>query len=117
MKTSNFKKSGKDPNAVSIARGNPKGYKGKAYKFLAPSWELVKVKDFNVYRERYKREVLSHLNAEEVYKTLGDDAILLCWEDDPKDCHRSIVAEWFEEKLGVNVKEYEPIKDEPLFTF
>jgi len=36
---------------------------------------------------------------------LGEDAILLCWENSGVFCHRRLVAEWFEEELGVSVPE------------
>ena len=39
--TSNFKISGKNPNAVSIAQGNPQNYIGREYRDLAPSWSLI----------------------------------------------------------------------------
>jgi hypothetical protein len=29
----------------------------------------------------------------------------LCWEKKGKFCHRHLVAKWFKEKLGIEVKE------------
>jgi hypothetical protein len=36
---------------------------------------------------------------------LGPDAILLCWESFNVRCHRRLVAEWLEEKVGIVVPE------------
>jgi hypothetical protein len=36
---------------------------------------------------------------------LGLDAILLCWESFNVRCHRRLVAEWLEDKLGIIVPE------------
>lgn len=92
-------------NTVAISQGVPKSYKGRTYKALAPSWALVKVKDEAEYRRRYKEEVLSRLNPEQVLKDLGEDAVLLCWEKPGEFCHRQLVAEWLQETLGVAVTE------------
>jgi hypothetical protein len=92
-------------NAVAISQGVPQWYKGRVYKALAPSWELVKIKDVAEYTRRYKKEVLSKLDPKQVYKHLGEDAILLCWEKPGEFCHRRLVAEWLEEALGIKVPE------------
>ena len=105
MQTSNFKISGKNPDAVAISRGIPRYWKGKRYIALAPSRELMKVEDEREYTERYKREVLSTLSPQQVYNDLGDDAILLCWEPPGEFCHRRLVAEWLEENLKIEIKE------------
>jgi len=92
-------------NAVAISQGIPEWYKGRVYKDLAPSWNLVKIKDAEEYTRRYKEEVLNRLDPKKVYKDLGDDAILLCWEKPGEFCHRRLVAEWLEETLGIKVPE------------
>jgi predicted RNase H-like nuclease len=43
--TSNFAKSGKDPDAVAISQGVPRFYKGRRYMPLAPPRWLLKAKD------------------------------------------------------------------------
>jgi len=40
-----------------------------------------------------------------VYEELGENAVLLCWEKDGF-CHRHLVADWLQEKLGIEIKEY-----------
>jgi uncharacterized protein (DUF488 family) len=105
LETSNFAKSSKDPNAVAISQGIPKWYTGRRYLALAPSWALVKVEDEALYRRLYHEQVLSKLDPLAVFDELGPDAVLLCWEAPGKFCHRRVVAEWFEEALGVTVNE------------
>jgi len=106
VKTSYFSsKLWRGKNAVAISQGMPKWYKGREYKALAPSWELVMIKDTEEYTRRYRNEVLNRLDPKKVYKDLGDDAILLCWEKPGEFCHRRLVAEWLEETLGIEVPE------------
>jgi len=107
-------------NAVSISQRPPWWYTGPQYKVLAPPWELVKQAHYghlteHGYRLEYIQTVLSKLNPREVYDhlviTYGEDCTLLCFEDlkSPGDyCHRRIVAQWFEDSLGVEVPEWKP---------
>ena len=109
MNTSYFAKSSKHPKAVCICAKRPWFYKGKIYPKLAPkSWFLKKYKkdkDEQFYTEAYKREVLDKLDPKKVYKELGKDAVLLCWEGSDKFCHRHLVAEWLSNNLGVEITE------------
>jgi hypothetical protein len=50
-------------------------------------------------------EILAKLDPAEIYQTLGENAVLLCWEKPGDACHRRLVAEWFERCLGVEVPE------------
>ena len=98
MKTSYFAKSHRDPNAVAIVAFCPDWYKGKRYPPLAPPWSLVaaykKTGDKDAYEEAYLKQVLSNITPEKVMKDLGNDAILLCYENPVEFCHRHIVADW-----------------------
>jgi len=110
MQTSNFARSGSHPKAVAISRTQPRGWTGRAYEPLAPPWRLLQAAksgaiDEAEYIRRYRAEVLSKLDPTRVYADLGEDAVLLCWERSGAFCHRRLVAEWFEEKLGVAVPE------------
>ena len=116
LATSNFSVSGKLPNAVAISQGVPKGWQGKRYLALAPSWDLVKEKDEAVYAARYQVEVLAKLDPETVAQELGTDAVLLCWEKAGEFCHRRLVAAWLQEALGIDVHELAAKKAEPLPT-
>ena len=79
------------------------------YKKLAPKyWFFLKYKtdgDENYYIEQYNKEVIEKLDPNLVFKELGDDAVLLCWESPKKFCHRHLVADWLNKKLGIEVKE------------
>jgi len=57
------------------------------------------------YTEKYQTEILDKLDPAQVYKELGENAILLCWEGPKKFCHRQLIAKWFKEKLGIEVTE------------
>lgn len=85
------------------------------YRALAPRKWLFDpaYKDYAAYRERYFNEILGPLDAQKVWgelHVLADrhEPVLLCHEHllKPGDwCHRRMVAEWFEDKLGVAVPE------------
>lgn len=119
MQTSNFAtfRGSCNPNLVSIALWPPRGWCGRRYKALAPRGKMMTLDEAS-YREAYQK-ILDGLDPQEVFEDLGEDAILLCWEAPGAFCHRRLVAEWLEEKLGVQVLEL-PQNDNPkqkdLFT-
>jgi hypothetical protein len=102
--TSNFAKSGKHPDAVAISQGVPRFYQGKRYMPLAPPRWLLKAKDPELFSREYRKQ-LDSLDAKQVVGDLGPDAVLLCWESFNVRCHRRLVAEWLEAKLGIVVPE------------
>ena len=104
MQTSNFARNGKNPNAVAISQGT-RYFTGRCYKALAPPRELIKIEDEPLFRKLYHEQVLSKLDPATVYRELGEDAILLCWESPGKFCHRRVVAEWLEKALDIKVPE------------
>ena len=106
IQTSYFAKAARLPNAVAISQGIPKWYNGARYIPLAPSWEIIHLKDPGLYKIRYYQEVLSKLDPKQVAADL-DGRILLCHEKDSTFCHRRIVAEWLEADLGIKVPEME----------
>jgi hypothetical protein len=95
IQTSYFVRAASLPNAVAISQGIPNWYTGARYKPLAPSWEIIHLKDHELYKKRYYEEVLSKLDPEQVASNL-EGCILLCHEKDSTFCHRRIVAEWLE---------------------
>ena len=107
--TSSFKRCGKDPRGVSIAR-YPMFWRGRRYYALVPSvalfraWKAEAISNED-YRERFYQETLSRLNPYDAFQDLGMDAILLCHCPPGQFCHRRIVARWLEEALGINVPE------------
>ena len=95
---------------ISITRYPPKQFKGFNYIKLAPSAEILEAYKSSEpteaikqeYTEKYKRDILSKLDAAEVVKDLqrfscGKDVVLLCYEKNDDFCHRHIVAEWLTE--------------------
>lgn len=107
--TSNFQTAGHLPQAVAISRGLPRGWQGRVYKALAPSWSLVNIADQTQFIRLYKAQVLEKLNAWQVLRDLGgDNFILLCWEAPGEFCHRLVVAAWFKKELGLEVPEFNP---------
>ena len=110
IQTSYFAKAARLPNAVAISQGIPDWYNGSRYKPLAPSWEIIHIKDQELYKKRYCQEVLSKLDPEQVATDL-DGCVLLCHEKDSSHCHRRIVAEWLESALKITVPEIKFIGD------
>lgn len=105
--TSNFARSGKNPNAVAISIGVPKWWYGKKFHRLAPYYNTL-----HASKEEFDKsyhDKLANMDAKQVYdeivREFGEDAVLLCWEDPNIRCHRRIVAEWFETELGITVPE------------
>lgn len=112
MKTSYFgnKEATADPNAVSIARWPPRWWgKRRRYITLAPSVSLLNRSRAGLpwpeYVAEYERDVLFKLDPAKVFLDLGASSILLCWERPGEDCHRHLVAEWFEKSLNIKVRE------------
>jgi hypothetical protein len=111
------------PGRISIARfpprNTPAGF--KVYRALAPGpwFNSVEIAE---YLERFHAEILAPLDPQAVWDELHrlahpHEPVLLCWEKPPVAasevlghdfCHRRIVADWLEEKLGQRVEEYDP---------
>ena len=106
MFTSNFRISSSHPHAVAICLHPPANWKGKCYSKLAPFASILRLKDREEeYTKLYHERVLSILRPHAVYNELGEDAILLCYEEPGEFCHRRLVAAWIEKHLGFQVPE------------
>lgn len=99
---------------VSVSRGKPKGWAGRSFDCLAPTWQMLKMSDED-YDMAYA-DILANNNPHEFVRELqtglreGCEAVaLLCWEKDPKDCHRSMIARWLTAN-GYEVEEFDPKK-------
>ena len=101
------------PGRIAICRG-VRGVRAgyKVYRPLAPG-KWFKEVDYPDYYRRYRQQ-LDKLHPERVLEQLKalaapHEPVLLCWEEPPlhRDnwCHRSIVARWFWETLGLEVEE------------
>lgn len=106
MYTSNFARSRRFPlgyTAVSIARRSPGYHRGTQYLALAPTSEMLSLTTPE-YVQRFDT-ILDQLDPQEVFDTLGDRSILLCWESPGVFCHRRRVAQWLEDSLGLIIPE------------
>ena len=101
---------------IQISLSSPKWFPHNLVKFLslAPTWDLLnsykdgEIKSEEQYDKKYY-EILNSLNKEEVIKKLNwikektnKNVVLLCWEKDKNECHRSLLANW----LDIGVIEY-----------
>ena len=124
MKTSNFKIY-KGDKGIAVCIYPPIDWAGARFPALEPPRKLFfarKADHINdaEYEKAYREEVLSHFDAETIYKQLRD-GVLLCWENPGEFCHRRIIAKWIQEKTGIEVPEWMPGDDDsktnavPLF--
>lgn len=100
---------------ISICGKAPEWFTGIQYKKLAPKWgffqEWKKTRDNHFYVECFNKQVLSSLDAVQVYNELAslaktNDIALVCYEKPEDFCHRHLVAGWFREN-GFAIKEWE----------
>ena len=105
------------PGRVGISIGRPRGIAGyRIYRPLAPRGDMLKM-GIEQYREIYIGEILASQDPEKVAADLqrlaGDhEPVLLCFEKPPFHadnwCHRRMVAEWLESRLGLDIPEINP---------
>lgn len=115
--TSNFAVAKNDPRAVAICQGVPWWFKGRRMVELAPSRDLLNYVKASGDTKRFDdamREQLEKLDIDKIVKELGDESILLCWEGWNVRCHRRLVAEWLESKLGIEVPELNHRRSESI---
>ncbi|MBQ6983012.1 MAG: hypothetical protein IJQ15_11365 [Synergistaceae bacterium] len=91
---------------IGISLKIPVWFKGGVFRHLAPTSEILNIKDKMIYTRRYREVVLSRLDPVRVYNVL-DNSVLLCWESPEKFCHRHIVAQWLKEATGNKVMEFD----------
>jgi hypothetical protein len=103
--TSCFKIAGREPNAVAISRGIPRGWRGRRYLDLAPRWEMLKMSPEDYLREYEK--ILARLDPVKVAADL-DGSIMLCFEQPGVRCHRLYISRWLHDTIGLKVPEWEP---------
>ncbi|MGH2506294.1 MAG: DUF488 domain-containing protein [Ktedonobacteraceae bacterium] len=63
------------------------------------------------FRVAYQQGFLNTLDAKDSLKQVGSEAKVLglfCVEREPEACHRSLVAAWFAQELGVHVEHITP---------
>lgn len=87
---------------VSTARYAPDFFIGRVYMPLAPTQKNFGLKGA-AFDAAYRAQ-LAKLDPVKVAADLGENAVLLCWEGDPAECHRALIAEWLT-AAGVEVQE------------
>lgn len=92
-----------DEYPVAISRGVPKWYDGRRELASAPTWKMLKMVN-EEYEECMTRQ-LELLDPLEMAESLGEHAVLLCWEVPFKLCHRRRIAEWLEQATGLVIPE------------
>lgn len=117
------------PIAISGDEGKLVGFQGRAERKLSPysffkSWKAreneieeikteiseeeyltLKEENQNEYIDKFYNKVLKSLNPKEIYNSLGENAVLLCFEKPTDFCHRFLVAGWLEINLGIEIVE------------
>ena len=94
---------------IGIVRFAPKYFSGINYIALAPNANMLKMSK-NEYEYNYDL-ILKKLNPYEVYNELlsfgnGKDVAILCYEKNILECHRLLVAKWFQKELEYNIQEF-----------
>ena len=94
---------------IGIARYPAKFYHGMSMFELAPRSEMLNMSEIQ-YDTEFKK-ILSRLDAQKIFDKInaltgGKDAALLCFERPDDPCHRHMVGEWLQEKLGIEVTEF-----------
>lgn len=111
MKTTNFAiaRTLTHNNIVSIALKVQASSMDVSTKNSRHPWWILNAyrenRDKKQYIRNYQKYVLDHLDAEQVYRELGDNAILCCYERKGEFCHRRLVAAWFQKELKIDVPE------------
>lgn len=120
--------------AVGISRGTPKfrvGYRYRTLPDLYPDGWMFGIEDDAKFNEAYRKK-LERLGVDRIAEGLGKisdeeggaDLVLLCFEADPGQCHRSQFARWWEARTGQEVAELgrgcgpshkRQVPQEPLF--
>ncbi len=102
---------------VQISRGRPRGaldFRYRVARWLAPDDETWQHEDWGDFAASYRRQ-LDELGPDAIMGRLariseeagGPALILLCFERNPDDCHRGLLASWLRER-GVEVRELAP---------
>lgn len=114
MQTSCFDNVARVAVPLSISGRAPDWYAGPQLRLLAPkrgffdAWAAGEIDD-DGYVRAFRAQVLAPLDPAQVFRRIveahGPDVTLLCYEPPGQFCHRRIVAQWFEQALGVSVPE------------
>lgn len=99
---------------VAVSATVPTGWNGIHLKAICPTYDVFRTYkrggDFVTFREGYYKYTLAQYDPEQFMEYLeqvteGKDCALVCYEADPKTCHRSLIAEWLD-SAGFSVEEW-----------
>jgi hypothetical protein len=109
--TSYFASKAPKERKVCIAKGRPRFFAGPSFKDFAP----LNPHDLNDWRNRYRRELearypdaASLRAALDAIAAKTPDPILCCYEKDAGECHRTVLAQFIAQRLGIVVPEWTP---------
>jgi len=96
---------------IGIALFPPKWFYGVSLQQVAPTYSILHEDTEERYVERFKNEVLAKVDPKEFIENVktfskGKDVALCCFEKPGDFCHRHLVADWLNEKLGLGVEEF-----------
>lgn len=106
---------------IGIALYPPKWFYGPSIKYVSPSWDILhNSKSEEDYVERFNSEILEHRDPQVFLKNIqrianGKDVALCCFEKPNEFCHRHLVANWLNDKLGLQIEEF-GISHNPVYT-
>ena len=105
---SNFRQSGKDDRAISIAAITPKWYKGAVRKDLAPrQTTLTNFHNGNITMAEYSYEYVDMIYTHDLDKLAEelDGHVLLCYCSKDEFCHRLLLGLYLHKETGIEVQE------------
>lgn len=109
IQTSYFSSKAPQGRKVSIAKWPPRFWKGARANRLAPSDPKAEN-----WTERYRQDLEERFpDAESLREYLAGiesqtpEPILCCFESDPEQCHRRVLASYIKELLDIDVPEWE----------
>lgn len=103
--------------SIGIALYPPRWFAGPSLKMVSPSYDILyNSKDHEDYEKRFFSEILAHRDPKVFLSNIeklanGKDVALCCYEKPGDFCHRHLVAKWMNEKLGLQIQEYEAPKN------
>lgn len=109
LETSYFSSKAPRERKVSIAKWPPRFWKGARASKLAPSdpkaenWEAA-------YQRDLEQRFPNGLGLQEYLADIEvatPNPILCCYEQNPNECHRSVLAKYAKKHIGLNLKEWE----------
>lgn len=98
-------------SVYAISNGIPTGLTLPHFWQAVPSWNSVqqykKTGDWERFKARYLQllETRGYSAWAELINS-GRDIVLVCYEKDPAQCHRSVLSEWLNNHYGLSVKEW-----------